>query len=315
MIQDEATTPTTSQEVAPEVIQVESTVVKTAEVKRGICTYFSQPRGCIKGDTCDFQHVHQVVTAAPSSGKRICDFYLTERGCIKGDGCDFDHPKAPNGTVTTRVCEYFQNPKGCVKATSCDFLHIESKKGASGPMGRVAPGLKQCEWFARPGGCNKGNACAFAHASGPQGNMPRMQGYPGNQMPLVYNVDPYAQMNQMGQFMGGQMGGFMGGQMGGTMGGQMGGMMGGNPQMMGGNPQMMRSPGRGGGYGAIRPKVRVCEFFGQPRGCIKGDTCDFKHMNNAPCRWFNSPRGCRKGETCDFTHVSEGKSSARATPY
>ena len=38
---------------------------------------------------------------------------------------------------------------------------------------------------------------------------------------------------------------------------------------------------------------QVCEFHSGPRGCVKGDTCDFIHMKEQPCRWYTAhTRAC-----------------------
>jgi len=100
-----------------------------------LCDYFVSPRGCVKGDRCDFLHVagikEQTDLAADADGKKLCDFYMTERGCVKEDRCDFLHPIAPNGSVTRRVCEYFGTRRGCAKEKRCDFLHLNCVKNRS----------------------------------------------------------------------------------------------------------------------------------------------------------------------------------------
>lgn len=59
---------------------------------------------------------------------------------------------------------------------------------------------------------------------------------------------------------------------------------------------------------------RLCQFFNQSKGCIKGDRCEFQHLilkpGQAPpiivkdkiCEYFLKPRGCNKGKDCDFQH-------------
>jgi hypothetical protein len=50
--------------------------------------------------------------------------------------------------------------------------------------------------------------------------------------------------------------------------------------------------GNGNDDGNTSSGRRVCEFFHTPRGCIKGNNCDFLH---APlCTYFRSPRGCMR---------------------
>ena len=75
---------------------------------------------------------------------------------------------------------------------------------------------------------------------------------------------------------------------------------------------MMRSRGAPmGSSQGERPfrkkRNQICEFWKEPRGCIKGETCEFMHSEprSQACHWFNSAGGCRKGDKCDFQHISE----------
>jgi len=114
--------------------------------------FFLSPRGCIKGDQCDFSHVRPGAGGFPGGGgmgsgwmttivsesgfptplplsfssflpakkkplrAKLCDFFNTARGCVKGDACDFIHQKQ-------KVCDFYLKPQGCRKGALCDFLH------------------------------------------------------------------------------------------------------------------------------------------------------------------------------------------------
>jgi len=107
--------------------------------KEKICDFYLTPRGCMKGEKCDFQHP---LSPAGTQTNRICDFYLTPRGCRKGDQCDFLHPQ-PKQPVKDKVCTYYMTPQGCIKGLNCDFLHPRP-----GMFGDIPGGM--------PGGQNAG---------------------------------------------------------------------------------------------------------------------------------------------------------------
>jgi len=242
-------------------------------VNEKICEFYLQPRGCIKGDKCDFKH-----PLAPGGGvtNKVCEYYLKPRGCIKGDACDFLHPNVQANTrlaqqlqsqVKQSPCTFFNSPRGCVKGDKCDFLHPSAMNmmgmmgqmgmggmmggmGMPGAIGQGGQGGKVCEFFMTPRGCSKGNSCDFAHIPG--GGQQYFGGMPG----------------MIGMPMGGGMG------------------MSGPVNKLNGKP--------------LRPKA--CEFFSTERGCIKGDSCDFIHQKQKPCEFTSTPKGCRKGKFCDFLH-------------
>lgn len=71
-------------------------------------------------------------------------------------------------------------------------------------------------------------------------------------------------------------------------------------------------------------KMKICEYFTGPRGCIKGSGCDYIHPGHATlasadgtvpdigvggegvqreqCPYLNTARGCLRGEQCNFMH-------------
>lgn len=69
----------------------------SAATRNRVCEFFSSPRGCVKGNSCDFIHPDSTYSsssysngapqAAPAKSARICGFLSTPRGCIKGAAC------------------------------------------------------------------------------------------------------------------------------------------------------------------------------------------------------------------------------------
>jgi hypothetical protein len=107
---------------------------ESKQKKEKICDFYLTPRGCMKGEKCDFQHP---LSPAGTQTNRICDFYLTPRGCRKGDQCDFLHPQ-PKQPVKDKVCTYYMTPQGCIKGLNCDFLH--PRPGMFGDIPGAIPG-------------------------------------------------------------------------------------------------------------------------------------------------------------------------------
>lgn len=233
----------------------------------------------------------------PSS--KVCAFYLSPRGCIKGDSCDFNHPNAPDGSVTSKVCDFFKSAKGCTKGDECNFLHPEGHVNARPGFGG---GQKVCQFFATPRGCIKGDACDFAHpnlSAKPctfflsargcvKGNdcdfshahPSMMPGFPGAGVPSPFDAFASAGMGYPGM---------------GPQGLDFGRGM---PQM--GMPQMRGQPGVPPHLAHKRPQI--CQYHNTERGCVKGAQCDFVHQREKVCDFWNTERGCRKGKYCDFQH-------------
>jgi hypothetical protein len=268
---------------------------------------------------------------------RLCEYYVTPRGCIKGDTCDFLHPKSPNGSVTSRVCDFFNQPRGCIKGDTCDYLHVRPRlppnavgigrgarpasifappmmRGGFAPVGRGGGGFddKTCKYFFTPKGCIKGDKCDFQHTppsaidthrsdappslysslttsaypssanhyppnsfapSSARPNSSIHDEYRSSQIQYPSYQDQFAQARQ--------------------------------PFI---DPYAAQRFPRG----ALPPrtlKPKPCEFHSTERGCIKGDLCDFIHQKNKVCDYFGSSRGCRKGDLCDFQHPKDKASS------
>jgi len=252
--------------------------------------------------------------------ERLCEYYVSPRGCIKGDKCDFLHPKSPNGSVTNRVCDYYNQNRGCIKENTCDFLHVHPRGFANslppmgmGGMGGMGMGMgrpfggrssivpytpspmrggygmninratggmsngnnnnnsnniddKQCKYFFTSRGCIKGDKCDFSHSS----NVPSH--YPSFHSSSHHSSQQFSQFRQPFQS---------------------------EPYVS----QRLRGSSR-----PLRPKK--CEFHNTERGCVKGDQCDFIHEKNQVCDFFNTSRGCRKGELCDFQHTNKDGNKA-----
>eukprot|EP00808_Paulinella_micropora_P017439 g62656.t1 len=273
-----------------------------------MCEYYLQPRGCVKGDKCDFVHL-----LAPNGAQttRICQYFMTPNGCVKGDACDFLHPKSSKPQVD-RPCQYFMTPRGCVKGILCEFKHAapaggvgrgpsvgsmsgwEGGYGEGGYGGYPAPrgpaagagarsAAKPCTYFMTPRGCIKGDNCDFSHGPAPgrqsgPGPYGEVSGYP----PAAGGYGGYDQSGHGAAGYGYPQGGY-------------GAPMGGPPGPRGPAPPGMH-------HSVMGKKPKPCEFFMSERGCVKGDACDFIHRKSKPCSYFTQPRGCAKGEYCDFMH-------------
>jgi len=239
-----------------------------------ICQYYLQPRGCIKGDKCDFKHPLSPQGVATN---RVCEYYLKARGCNKGQECEFLHPDiqpeqkrmlAAQLPQKSQPCSFFNSPRGCIKGATCDFAHpgfggmgmggfggYDGSMMMGGGMGGMNPNMGQaqgfggpapgqmgpkiCEFFQTQRGCNKGNACDFAHVA------------PHQLIGLAGVLTPAGPVSKMGKL--------------------------------------------------LRPKI--CEFFTSERGCIKGQTCEYIHQQQKPCGFAQSGKGCKKGKFCEFLHT------------
>ena len=59
------------------------------ERKKGLCIFFSQPRGCKKGTDCDFSHEHM----SQESLLKVRKFCRNGPSCSWKPGCKFIHPE------------------------------------------------------------------------------------------------------------------------------------------------------------------------------------------------------------------------------
>jgi len=203
--------------------------------------------------------------------------------------------------VNNRICNFYMTPQGCVKGVSCDFLHprpttgmfggleaaIDPRFATGGALSGVSGGGpkkdKACDFFNTPRGCVKGDSCDFTHARGAS----------ALQSPFAPN--PYALALGFGG-----LSGFPGGL--------------GNPALGALGFQGLGVPPLAGGRGRGGLKPKKCDFFSTPKGCVKGDQCDFIHTKNRPCEFYSQTRGCRKGDLCDFQHVpKDGEASTETS--
>lgn len=231
-----------------------------------ICAFYLSPRGCIKGDSCDFVH-----PSAPDGSQttKVCDFYKSVKGCNKGNECNFLHPEGhmnarAGNSSGAKVCQYFATPRGCIKGDSCDFAH---------------PNLsaKPCTYFLSARGCVKGKECDFSH------HTPAMAGFPG--MPFD-------------QFGAAAMGFPTMPNMAGS--GAMNMDFGRMPPRL--PPSPFGQMGANVPAHLAHKKPQVCQFHNTERGCVKGAQCDFVHQREKVCDFWMGERGCRKGKYCDFQH-------------
>lgn len=264
-----------------------------------------------------------------SDNERVCQYYLHPRGCKKGDGCDFKHPTvSPAGQVTNKVCEYFLKPRGCSKGAECDFLHPalapEQKLLLQSQLPQKA---RPCTYFNSPRGCIKGASCDFAHPAAFAMNPIAFSNGQVNMNNSMTNSLMNSMMNQpsmMNQSI--NQSSMMGAH---AMDGSTkiceffqthrGCHKGLACDFAHIAPQQLL--GMAGGSSGMTPigpvsragklmKPKLCEYFGTPRGCIKSSTCEFIHQHQKPCEFALSGRGCKKGKFCDFLHVD-----ANGTPF
>jgi len=254
-----------------------------------------------------------------NNSSKTCAFYLSPRGCIKGDTCDFSHPVAPDGSVTTRVCDFFKSSKGCNKGAECNFLHPEGHvNNGSGGSGGVGSGARPCQYFSTPRGCIKGDSCDFAHPNlsttkpcnffmSPRGcakgrDCDFSHGPAAGMMPGFGGM-PAGMPNPFDAFAAGM--GFPG--------------MGQGFPGMGGQAGVRGAPGVPPHLAHKRPLM--CQYHNTERGCVKGMSCDFVHQREKVCDFFASERGCKKGKYCEFQHpaqddgVTGGKSTKETTNH
>lgn len=236
------------------------------------CQYWLLPRGCAKGEGCDFLH------------SRPCSFFNSDAGCIKAELCDFHHVKSADldekvlerirehkDRIHSRPCPFFNSPGGCNKGDQCGFTHAgqaaalpdashvganqvasfdtrgaerirEPKHHLSTPSvpaaaPNVAGGGRVCTFFNTPRGCIKGAKCDFEHPNLPA-VAPSVAG--GGRVCTFFNTPRGCIKGAKCDFE--------------------------HPDLPATTP---------GAAGAIR----VCTYFNTPRGCIKGAKCDFEHVD------------------------------------
>jgi len=230
-------------------VKSDSKVVK----KDKPCSFYGTPRGCVKGELCDFQHVNSPTTTSTNKpvNNRICNFYMTPQGCVKGVSCDFLHPRPTDAGLFPSFGPI--DPR----------LALQASMGV-GPGPQAGKKEKACDFFNTPRGCVKGDACDFTHV--------RAGGVAQN---------PYALSNFPGYP------GFPTGALGAQFGLPAFGAL---PGIAAGRGRGLTKPKKcdffqtpkgcvkGAQCDFIHTKSRPCEFFSTARGCRKGDLCDFQHV-------------------------------------
>lgn len=226
--------------------------------------------------------------SAPTGGQKdkVCEWYLKPRGCMKGDACDFQHPPGMAGSggplvVKNKICEYYLKPRGCKLGTQCDFLHPDlSSNDKLMLQAQVSVKSKLCTFFGTPRGCIKGDSCDFLHSTPASEQMLGQYAMPQYGMGMPMGPPMMGGMGGMGA-MGG-MGGMVGG--GGSFGprpcqyfSSPGGCAKGNDCNFAHIPSAFNN----GPPVQLPKKNRPCQYWGSPRGCMKGDTCDFIHEPGA----------------------------------
>ena len=73
-----------------------------------------------------------------SNTGKPCRYVNTERGCLKGDSCNFDHSKAALARPVKKVPKLCRNKEACVWKPQCRYIHPED--GESMPALNVVKG-------------------------------------------------------------------------------------------------------------------------------------------------------------------------------
>jgi len=131
--------------------KVESKVV---DEKTKRCFAFDSSKGCDKGDECKFSHAEKT--------KPRCSFFDGPKGCDKGNECKFSHDPSAEKKQSKKMmekklkekklrCSFFDGPNGCDKGDECTFSHD--------PLSEK----KRCSYIDGPNGCWKGDDCEFSH--------------------------------------------------------------------------------------------------------------------------------------------------------
>jgi len=229
------------------------------ELKGGrLCQYFNQPRGCIKGDRCEFQHTTLKPGQAPPIvvKDKICEYFLKPRGCNKGKDCDFKHPDLEeNEKWTLRMqlapksipCQFFGTSRGCIKGDTCDFLH-STGVGALGSESAGTDLPRICKYFGTPEGCFTGMDCEFAHITQEMLALSSLSGFSGSSV-IMTSAGP---VNKMGVLL--------------------------QPTKC----EFFLSPGgcpKQAMCEFVHQKQKPCEYLLSARGCRKGPYCDFLHTD------------------------------------
>lgn len=279
-----------------------------------LCAFYLTPKGCIKDDRCDFWHPK---APDGSTSKRICEYFNSPRGCAKEARCDFLHVEKRHlpATALSGMSMPGMMQPGFPPMTPPVFRGSTYPPGAAAAFGfpgwggaAAAPAPVQsrateaqrtgngrvCSFYNSARGCAKGDRCDFVHqgADGSKAtpNAPPSVAYP----PAAHAVDPaaaaaaaasaygaydaYGAAYDMYAAYGGAYAGYGGygttpdaGAVAGAT--SAAGMGGANPYAS------MAGSGAGTASTATATATngRVCSFFSSPRGCIKGDRCEFVH--------------------------------------
>jgi hypothetical protein len=234
------------------------------------CQYWLLPRGCTKGEGCDFLH------------SRPCSFFNSDAGCIKGELCDFHHVKTADldeqvlerirehkDLIHSRPCPFFNSVGGCNKGDQCGFVHVKKAAGSDETAAErpkhllltttaaqgASGGGRVCTLFNSPRGCIKGSKCDFEHphmssfhlvdkAPNPPAAGPSASG--GGRVCTFFNTSRGCIKGSKCDFE--------------------------HPHVTNLMPNTPAAAPSAAGAS------RACTFFNSPRGCIKGSKCDFEHV-------------------------------------
>lgn len=307
------------------------------------CAFFNSLRGCVKGDACNFLHSGNMMKpgAIPPMGMRGTQRGQQFPGFLPGNGSPFQlqlqrelmlrrqlqiqqqfeiqrhqlllrqrmmsgsrmmHPKF-GGVIdkSKKMCSYFNTHRGCVKGDACDFLHPgHPKKNPSSVKNDSFSSSSVCRFFNQPRGCAKGNACKFLHEPFKKKSISHEDPENEGEIDSIREEDSKPIREEKQTITEEHI----------------------SSQSEGQEPtksEQFKSTNTD-----VIKKQRPCSYFNTPRGCAKGDACDFQHISgskpgvsslepvekkNRVCDFFNTMRGCVKGESCDFLHILSNESS------
>lgn len=254
--------------------------------KQKPCQYFLQPRGCLKGEGCDYSHSPSASSSSRSSRRdfdfaqfpavapfaaanlpnsaKPCSFYNSARGCVKDD-CEFAHTPNPMAAYMAQMGANLPpgqaNPLLMLMSTLLPAM-TSMMNGQMPPMagtGGVPPSMigkkpKLCDFFTSSGSCRKGDTCEYIHQK--------------NKVCEYFTSSKGCKKGKLCDFIHDDEG------------------------------RSERSSDRDRDRDPPK-KNRVCQFVSTPQGCRKGSGCDFQHP----------------GEDGSSGKMAKESSSSRYHPY
>jgi len=319
------------------------------------CRFFASQQGCIKGDSCDFLHYRSIGSAGESAvnlsfelvGHKIVKSSLdsnalSTNGSGKGDltkgirkednvgDCSRNKKVQEKGMKKTKsplsqseklfvkfkpkdMCRYYLSPRGCDKGGSCHFLHQENRQNTPKNIASDRSLSSSDSYIDNPQ--NEKTSVARNKEKNIGENfrtnmVNEQEEKPSKKVCRFYNSGPGCREGKHCRF----------------------------DHL---NPQTEVNKKLDYEYEQNRKEAvfpedntniqAFCKWYKSPRGCLKGDSCNFAHEQNfgqdkaykvvenmqggiinRPCKWFLSARGCLKEDNCDFVHDGTIPSNSRS---